>query len=611
MSRPMKSQLALSLILSIGFTTLACGIASATDLTARPLPREREEKDFDASNDHAPEVSRFHRRLDYREEEKLKKVQEEQARKQAIENAAKAREQAAQGAKKHEETSVSANNRGVALGQQRRWTEAISAHEQAVQHDPSNKQFRINLSAARCAYAQEKMAAGDYSAAANLCRKALSAASDNGLAGKLLVEVMKKQGRDPNNVDVRLEVGDQLAAIGDLESATVEYQAAMQLQPNAKTYLKMGDMAWRYGQISTANNWYRQAIVKDADFAPAHRQLGLLLLSQRDSTSGAAALRKAVVLDPKDGAAGQALVEVWRRQVATNPLLAENHLGYAGALQLTGDFAGAENEYRKLEALDPKYPSLEAGRVSLGRAIQHAEAEKHRAAAETLFGQNLHREALAEIGRAVSMEPRNSKYQMMFAECLEANGDYQNAHQAYLTCVLLDPERNQEAAQRMREMQRSYGSRYNFGQQATQVANQNTQQMQTAPAQQTQAPAGVQQAAPVQQTVQQAPVQAMQAPADNGLSAAMAKISELEAAKNHEEAINLLRQMVAVNLQNADLHHRLAVNLLAAAQVADSIAEFRMACALRPGQPEFAADLARAMQIHKRSQTASTPGVSK
>lgn len=638
MIRPMNTRVTLSLLISIGIGISAFGSAQSA-FAAAPVPKERESKNFDEALESAPQTSRFHRRLDYREEEKVKAAQAEAARKQALENQARAQQAAEMGAKKRDQGAIDANNRGVALGQQRRWLEAISAHEQAVQLDPRNKQFRINLSAARTAYGQEKLAQGDLTAASNLFRKALAAAADNGLAGKLLVEAMKKQGRNPNSVDVRLDIGDQLCAMGDLESATVEFQAAMQLEPSARTFLKMGDMALRYGQVSTATNWYQQAIVKDPSYGPAHRQLGMLALAQRDNTSAAAFLRKAVVLDPKDAAAGQTLVQIWRRQLASNPLLAENHLGLAGALQLTGDFAGADSEYRKLEALDPKNPGLEPGRASLARAIQHAEAEKHKTAADTLYGQGLHREALAEISRAVQMEPRNARYQFLFAECLEGNGDYQNAHQAYLTCVLLDPENNKEAAARMKEMQRSLGNRINVGAQASQVAAQYAPQaaaqQQSAPnavqaaqyaaqqqayaAQQQQAYAaqqGAQQSAQSAQQQQSATEQSQQRTTNGALNDVMSKVTTLEAEKNYDGAIAVLRQAVAYDLKNAEVHHRLAVNLLAGGQISEAISEFRISSALRPQNQDYAADLARAMAIHKRSLqsesgVASSPEVAK
>lgn len=724
----------ISLALSLNLTLLA-GHAPAKKLEAQPLPHERELKDFGSAQSTIIPISgsRLNRKMDYREEERLKKEAAEEAarkleeaKKQAVEDSKRAQAAAADGVKKQTQAAVDANNQAVALGKQGRWPEAIAAHEQALKLDPRNTQFRINLSAARTAYGQQRMAAHDYQAAAHLFRKALAVASDNGLAGKCLVDAMKKLGLNPSSPDVRMEVGDQLAAANDFEGAAIEYQAAMQLESSARTFVKMGDMSYRYGQYSAAANWYRQAIVKDPDHGPAHRQLGFLSLASRDYTAAAASLRKAVILDSKDAAAGQALIDIWRKQVAANPLLAENHLGMAGALQLTGDFAGADSEYRKLEALDPKNPGLESGRASLARAIQHARAEKHKLAAETLFGQGLRREALAEISQAVMQEPRNAKFQFLLGECLEANGDYKGAHQAYLTCVLLDPENNKEAAARMKLMQRNGTGNIGemAGQQAQQIANQLANHYNrpaaamggapaaAAPLQQGWTPAGAPQSVPsfAPNTAPQglpgqsshlmapqnttsplmapqamaprpaapqspapqsapdlprknmfeggngansfAPVQGFrthdESPAADGspvnvtqfgapeapkqlaappaaanpgtasdatasMNEGMAKVTDLESQRDYAGAANLLRQMLQTNLQSAEVHHRLAVNLLAGGQVSEAVSEFRIASALSPGKKAYSDDLARALAIHKRSldNSAQSSDVSK
>ncbi len=97
----------------------------------------------------------------------------------------------------------------------------------------------------------------------------------------------------------------------------------------------MGDLALRYSQVTNAMAYYRQAIVKDSDFGPAHRQLGFLQMSKNDFTAAAASLRKAVICDSRDAAAGQAAVELWRNQVALNPLLAEKLIGVWLALRKT------------------------------------------------------------------------------------------------------------------------------------------------------------------------------------------------------------------------------------------------------------------------------------
>src|SRR3954471_20840134 len=106
--------------------------------------------------------------------------------------------------KKRQQTAIDANNKAVALGRAGNFAAAIQQHELAVQNDPTNKQFRINLSAAECGYGQQRLAQSDIMGAASCLRKALSAAPDNGLAGKLLADCMKKMGRDPGSADVRL-----------------------------------------------------------------------------------------------------------------------------------------------------------------------------------------------------------------------------------------------------------------------------------------------------------------------------------------------------------------------------------------------------------------------
>jgi tetratricopeptide (TPR) repeat protein len=711
------TKLALSVV-ALAFTVaLGTGSAQATKLNGAPLPYERETKQFDGSNNVVipPSASRFQRRPDYREEEKLKKIAEEEAAKKAeaqklqdLADAKKAQQQQIENAKQYQQIAIDSNNSAVALGKQNRWTEAIAAHEKAVQYDPGNTQFKINLSAARTAYGQQRLAAHDYPSAAHLFRQALAAKSDNAMAAKLLSDALRKQGVDPTNADERLDLSDKLLAANDMAGATIEINQALAINPSARAYQKMGDLYMRYGQQSFAMQYYRSAIVKDADFGPAHRQLGFLQMSKNDFTAAAASLRKAVICDSKDVAAGQALVELWRKQVAQNPLLAENHLGLAGAMQLTGDFNGAEGEYRRLEALDPRNPGLESGRASLKRAYEHAIAEKHKATAETLFRQGLRREALGEINQAVMAEPKNPKYQFLMGECLEAAGDLQGAYKAFVYVVILDPD-NVAAAERAKDCQKQMNmsgadaarvsgqaakeivkqfnpAQHQLQQQQLQQMQQQMQMQQMQQQQQqfaAQAPGSFRVAQPEQQAMQQpsqqmqqpapqpmyqagqhkgmfeggsqphavnsnamnfrthdesqqaqaameqemrqqqARQQAMQAqqqqqqmqqqqmqqqqaaaqPAATAPSAndALAQVSVLESQRDYQGAAGLLKQLTETQVENAELHHRLAVNLLNLGQVAEAIPEFRIASALKPGMKAYSDDLARAMQIHKQS----------
>ncbi len=573
-----------ALAVSLGFSASYNAANARSD---QQVKYKRAGKSFDSAQETVLDPSLFKRRPGYREIEAQKKEEEEKATQKAIDDAKKAQLDKANAEKSRKQAAIAANNQGVQFGKTGRWADAIQAHEKAVQYEPENKQLRINLSAACVVYGQTKMAAGDNMSASAAFRKALLAAPDNGLAGKLLADATRKLGRDPESADHRMEIGDQLLAAGDVQSAVLEYQAAMQLESSGRTYAKMGDLALRVGQTPTALNWYQQAVVKDPDCAQAHRQLGLILLSQKDLTGAVTSLRKALVLNPNDAAAGHALVELWQRQVAANPLTPENHLGLAGAYQLTGDFAGASQEYGKLEAIDPKNTSLAAGRASLERAIAHARSEKHRLAAETLLSQGLAREAFAEIKQAAMAEPRNARYQLMLAQCLESLGDYKGAHQAYLTCVLIDPVNNKSAAARLKRMQDNMKVNGTSSAELTDLAGQLAKEISSpAPANTVSTP----------QAAKPQPAQASQtAPADP----ALAQVAMLEGQRNYKAAIQLLNNLVTNNMNNADLHHRLAMNLKADGLLGEALSEFRIAAAFAPGNADYAKDLSAAVAANK------------
>ncbi|MDX2105668.1 MAG: tetratricopeptide repeat protein [Candidatus Melainabacteria bacterium] len=595
--------------------------AMATKMELRPLPSRKDlkEKAWDqGSNSEALTISKFKRRPDYRDEQVRKEQESQEQKAKDSEAQRKAEAQRNNQINEAKQQATRFNNEGVLLGNKGQWQAAVEAHENAVKYEPSNKQFRINLSCARTAMGEHMLKAKNYSGAAGLFRKALCAAPDNGAAGKMLTDAIKGMGLDPSDADTRVKLGDQLLAAGDYQSAYIEYQQAMQIEPSAMVLVKFGDMELAYRRLDQAKHWYNQAIVKDPEYGAAYRQLGLIARAEGDHTQAAASLRKALILDPKDVAAGQALVEIWRKQVAKDPLHAENHLGLAGALQLTGDFQGAEGEYRKLETLEPNHPAIKAGRKSLNNAYHHNNADKHKKAAETLFGQGLRKEALAEISQAVMLEPRNSKYQFFLGECLEACGDYKGAHQAYLTCVLIDPEKNQEAASRMADMQKQ--KQLAQPKQAVQHVpvqmnqmNQMSRMNQMPQMQYTNVPSNIAKnmyegaQAPVQtpqaQMQAQAPVaqQKIAIAQPSALEREMAMVAGAEKQRDYAEAVKILRQLLSNNLNNADVHHRLAVNLMAQGQIGEAVTEFRIASALAPERKDLASDLARALSIHKRS----------
>ncbi len=567
-------QTELKIVITFFPLLLSLGSLSITQACARTTPTSSSSSSNCrpmSGQEIAPPLSRYNRasaRVVDSQSSQSKNSQEKAIHQQEIEQA--------KAEKQRQIQALAANNKGVQLGSAGKFDEAIAAHEEAVELDPENKQYRINLSAAYCAYGQKLSANKDFAAAIHYSRKAIVAASDNALAGKLLIQSLSKMGINPNSAEQRLSLGDDLITQGDLGGAGIEYQAAEQLEQSGRTFVKLGDYAYRLGQIETAASWYNQASVKDPEYAPAYRQLAFIYIARQDQSQAASLLRKAVILDNKDKAAGVALIDLWRKQVSANPQIAENHLGLAASLQLTGDLAAAELEYRKVAALDPRNPSLTAAQASLKNAYQHAEAERHAEAANTLWGQNLRPEALTEMSQAVRIEPKNAQYQFSLAECLEANGDLQGAHQAYLTCVLIDPENNKEAAARIKALQDTSSKN-----------NQN--------------------AVPASQNSVKQDTNIAQVPNSNNANNAsdkniiLDKVQALEASRNYDQAIITLKELVSNNLENPEMHHHLAVDLMGNGDIGEAISEFRIASALAPTQKDYAADLAQALNINKQS----------
>jgi tetratricopeptide (TPR) repeat protein len=679
--------LASSLSLTAIFVpALAINGGSAVQTNAEPVKAKKDTGSFaDGQKVEIPITgSRWSRKADYREQDKQKAAADEAAAKKTVDDQKAARQAQIDYYKQIQQMSVDANNQGVNLGKQGRWVEAITAHEKACKYDPNNSQFRINLSAARTAYGQILLNKGSTSEACSLFRKAIVAAPDNSLAVRNLVAGIKKAGYDPSSAATRIKLGDQLKDTGDLQGASIEYNAAVQLEPSARTYIKMGDLSYSAGQVAQAANWYHQAIIKDPDNGAAHRQIGFLQMAAGDQTQAAASLRKALILDNTDAAAGAALVEIWRKQVAANPSSAEHHLGLATALQLTNDFSGAESEYRQVEAIEPNNPGLALGKVTLIKAYAHARAEKLKLAASTLFSQGLKNDALNEIAQAVRLEPRNAGYQFMYAETLEAVGDYKDAHQAYLMCVLIDPEHNVEAAARAKRME-SKGNAT-----PSQIAAAADKASQTLSAQYAQPTAAAPAAMPATPPAFNVPAglsapqggapQAQIPPAGAGaknmfeggmgapsvpngelafrthdesseaaagasapstagfsqpmtsqptnfsgsnpftsggasnvptpsqamtITAIMAKVSTAESQQDYPTAITALREAINSDMKNADLHHRLAMDLQSSNELSEAVAEFRIASALAPAKKEFADDFTRAAAAHKKSMATS------
>ena len=588
----------ISLLMAISLITTS---VEATKLNAPPLPSE---KDFANAQEVNVPNSRFNRRPDYREaeaqakEDLAKKSNEAKAEaEKARQTALKAYQDKLTNYKKQLEMAATFNRQAITFGKSGNYSDAIALHEKACKYDPSNKQFKINLSAARTVYGKTLISQNNLNLAISELRKALYVAPDNALAESLLNQALTKANFDPNNPDTRIKLGDKLLGVGDNDEAYVEYQAGVKLG-SSKAYVKIGDLYYRLSQAQVAQSWYLQAIAKDSKNSEAYRNIGMLYLAVKDTTNAASYLRKAVIYNSNDTIASSTLIDIWRKQVAKDDNSADNHIGLATALQLSMDFNGAKTEYSKAYQLDPNNVNLQAGIASLNKAMQHCQAQKYELAAKSLYGQGLYKEALTQMSQAVSFEPQNSHYQLLLGQCFEANGDYASAHRAYLASVLADPNNSSDAASRLKQMESN--SQHKAMNKVTNSTNNQSSENQVTDIKQS--PIVNSDNSNLNASGNYATMPKNLYEGNNEGNYPNGKNPIANGEQNELNNISNLKQALEQNMQNPDLHYKLALSLKEAGQLSEALSELRIASALNPNNTKYSQDLAITLKQYHQEQ---------
>jgi tetratricopeptide (TPR) repeat protein len=181
--------------------------------------------------------------------------------------------------------------------------------------------------------------------------------------------------------------------------------------------------------------WFRRAVALQPDLAPAHANLGLLLVALGRHREAEAPLRAALarapahaVLNNALGVALQALLRdaeaepCLRAALAARPDFAEAHANLAHALRRAGQLDDAQAHYERALALQPGFV---AARVGLGALLQ-ARGELDAAIAE--YQRALHSDAAL-------VEAWNN-----LGNCLRQQGRLDEARDAFERVLALRPE---------------------------------------------------------------------------------------------------------------------------------------------------------------------------
>lgn len=278
------------------------------------------------------------------------------------------------------------NNRAVELGSKGLWADAIREHEIALEGDPYNEQFKINLSGACLRYGDMLASKKKYYEAMVQYRKALFADPANAVADKNLDECLRASGKNADDPNVRHQIAETAETEGRFRTAQVEYRKVCRMTDDGSSHADLARSLLKDGQDVAAFEELKIAVNKPwkdkVEQAKCHSMLGDVLWryakvarDRGDRQAGlkrlqnaAVSYRRAVTLNPLYSDAIQGLKEVAREAVSINGSF-DNHLMLAGAYQLSGDFEHAKMEFEECWKKNPNSPQLAKARRSYHLAV--------------------------------------------------------------------------------------------------------------------------------------------------------------------------------------------------------------------------------------------------
>ncbi len=277
------------------------------------------------------------------------------------------------------------------MGRRGIWDQAVKEHEIALNGDPYNPTFRMNLSGAYLRYGQALMAKRSWQPAIHMFHMAIYVDPNNIAAIDCLETCIKATGKDPTVADVRRKLADEYDTSGNYPEAIAEYRTLVRMLDSGKAHADLGYVLLKQGEsvparavegfdelkIAVGKDWPKD---QQVDLGRVHAKLGdtlkdLALKAKADGRTqtalkrfdiAAVEYRRAATLmngsGNFDGVRG--LIEVSREAVSINPRSFDDHLMLGGAYQLSGDFERAKKEYETCWQLSPGNPKLVAARTS-------------------------------------------------------------------------------------------------------------------------------------------------------------------------------------------------------------------------------------------------------
>jgi len=328
--------------------------------------------------------------------------------------------------------------------------EAENLTRSGLKYYPSSSILKSKFTAITTAEAETFIARGYTDLAGKKAREALACNPNAGAAKLVEGKVLQAQGLNPSTAEGHVQSGDALGNEGRLLEAGVEYKLSLNIKPTAPAHVGLGNLALSKGSVQEAHRQYETALSLDPKSALAYRQRGALRYVMQDAVGANSDFGKAVALNPSDTLSCEALVGLWKQQVANNPSI-NSHLGLARAYMQTNNLDAAKSEYKLVASQDPNNPALPEARRSFMLALAKQQANNSLLAAKTLEGQGALNEAQQKLDEALALNPNDPQVLLYHGQLSEKLGLYAQAHDNYMAVLKIDPQ-NTDAANRLKSM---------------------------------------------------------------------------------------------------------------------------------------------------------------
>ena len=199
--------------------------------------------------------------------------------------------------------------------------------------------------------------------------------SQHGNLDAAIVQYRKALEIQPNNADYRVNLGSALSKMGQINQAIEQYRKALEINPNYEVACySLGTTLAACGKLDEAIAQYRKALEIDPDYVAARSNLGIALFDEGKYDEAIGQYRKALEIDPacvtadynlanalvKEGQLDDALAH-YRHALKLKPDYALAHYGLAIVLCAKQQWPEAIAQFRNALEINPDFAQAREG----------------------------------------------------------------------------------------------------------------------------------------------------------------------------------------------------------------------------------------------------------